>query len=95
MIAENEREVLILRNSLERELKLIEHSIEKTIKKLKEFEDKYGISSEEFYRKFERGEVEDSQEFMLWASEYEALKLLEKDREAIIRMLRSCELKTT
>jgi hypothetical protein len=94
MIAGNEREVQILRNSLERELRLIEHSIKKTAEKLREFEKKHGISSEEFYRRFEEGKMEDSQEFMLWASEFEALKLLEKDREAVIRMLKLCAQRT-
>ena len=79
MIARNGREITILRNSLERELRIIEHSIERTIKKLKDFEEKYGMSSEEFYEKFEKGELGDSQEFMLWASEFEALKMLKKD----------------
>jgi hypothetical protein len=91
MIARNGREITILRNSLERELRIIEHSIERTIKKLKDFEEKYGMSSEEFYEKFGKGELGDSQEFMLWASEFEALKMLKKDKEIIERMLRSCE----
>lgn len=85
------RELVILRSSLERELRIIEYSIEKTMEKLKSFEKKYSMSSEEFYEKFEKGELEDSQEFMLWASEYEALKVLKKDKEIIERMLRSCE----
>ncbi|WP_202318616.1 hypothetical protein [Archaeoglobus neptunius] len=90
MIAKTEREFQILRNSLERELKLIEYSIQKTTEKLKDFEKKHGISSEEFHKKFEKGEIGDSQEFMLWASEFEALELLKKDRDAIIRMLKLC-----
>ncbi len=46
------------------------------------------MSSDEFYEKFEKGELGDSQEFMLWAAEYETLKVLKKDKK---RMLRSCE----
>ena len=95
MIAHNQRELIILRNSLERELRIIEHSIEKTIEKLRNFEKKYSMSSEEFYERFERGELGDSQEFMLWAAEYEALKVLEKDKEIVKRMLRSCEQEST
>ncbi len=85
------RELVILRNSLERELRIIEHSIKRTKEKLKSFEEKYSMSSEEFYERFERGELGDSQEFMLWAAEYEALKVLKKDKEIVERMLRSCE----
>lgn len=85
------RELVILRNSLERELRIIEYSIKKTMERLKSFEEKYNMSSEEFYEKFEKGELGDSQEFMLWASEYEALKVLKKDKEIIERMLRSCK----
>lgn len=90
MIAKNEREAQILKNSLEREKKLVEHSIRKTREKLRDFEDRHGISSEEFFREFEEGKTEDSQELMLWASEFEALKLLEKDKETINRMLKMC-----
>ena len=91
MMAYSGRELVILRNSLERELRIIEHSIKRTKEKLKEFEEKYGMSSGEFYKRFERGELGDSQDFMLWAAEYEALKVLERDKEVVERMLRSCE----
>ncbi len=90
MISKNEREAQILKNSLEREKKLVEHSIKKTKEKLKDFEYKHGVNSEEFFREFEEGKTEDSQELMLWASEFEALKLLEKDKETIERMLKMC-----
>ena len=36
---------------------------------LKAFEAKYGMSSAEFHAKFERGEVEDSEDMLEWAGE--------------------------
>lgn len=85
------RDAQILVNSLERELKLIEHSIAKSKEKLKGLEKKAKMSSKEFYKKFEEGETGDSQETMLWASEYEALKFLEEDKQAVQRMLKVCK----
>lgn len=35
------------------------------------YEDKYDMPSEEFYSKFEQGELEDSQEFVVWSGIYE------------------------
>ncbi len=35
------------------------------------YEDKYNMASEAFYEKFERGELEDSQDFIVWSGIYE------------------------
>ncbi len=35
------------------------------------YADKYSMSSDSFYDKFEQGELEDSKDFMLWAGIYE------------------------
>ena len=40
---------------------------------LKAFEAKYGMPSAEFHEKFERGEVEDSEDMLEWAGIYEWL----------------------
>ena len=45
--------------------------IEKVDKDLNNYEEKYAMSSENFYTKFEKGEVEDSHDFMIWAGIYE------------------------
>jgi len=81
----------VLETSLKRELFLLNKSILDTKKKLKVFEEKNGMRSEEFYEKFNKGLAEDDPDTMLWAAEYEALKLLEKEHSIIERMLNQCK----
>ena len=40
---------------------------------LKQFEEKYQMDTEDFYRKFEQGRLEDSEDNMIWAGLYEML----------------------
>lgn len=81
----------VLESSLKRELFLLDKSIFKTKKRLTDFEEKKGMRSEEFYEKFDKGLAGDDQDTMLWAAEYEALKVLENERSIIERMLSQCE----
>ena len=81
----------VLETSLKRELFLLDKSIFKTKKKLRDFEEKKGMRSEDFIEKFDKGLAGDDQGTMLWAAEYEALKLLEKERAVIQRMLSQCK----
>ncbi|MBF0468441.1 MAG: hypothetical protein HQK61_06095 [Desulfamplus sp.] len=41
---------------------------------LKEFEEKYKISSEEFYQDFLRGAAGDSEDFIIWSGIYEMFR---------------------
>jgi hypothetical protein len=81
----------VLEMSLKRELFLLDKSIFKTKKKLKDFEEKNEMRSEDFFEKFDKGLAGDDQDTMLWAAEYESLKLLEKERTVIQRMLSQCK----
>ena len=40
---------------------------------LQQFEQKYQISTEEFYQQFKNGTLEDTDDFMVWAGIYEML----------------------
>lgn len=40
---------------------------------IKEFEDKYNITTQDFYLRFEQGMAEDSEDFIIWAGLYEML----------------------
>ena len=44
---------------------------------LKKYEEKYGLTTEEFYEKYSKGDMEDSEDFMLWAGIYE-MQLVDK-----------------
>jgi len=81
----------VLETSLKREGLLLERSISKTKKKLKEFEEREGMRSKEFFERFEKGLAGDDQDAMMWAAEYESLKLLDKEHVAIERMLNQCK----
>ena len=81
----------VLETSLKRELFLLDKSIFKTKKKLKTFEEKNNVRNEEFFEKFDKGLAGDDQATMLWAAEYEALKVLENERHIIERMLSQCK----
>ncbi|KAF5436989.1 hypothetical protein C5S35_06350 [Candidatus Methanophagaceae archaeon] len=81
----------VLETSLKRELFLLDKSIVDTKKKLNEFEEKNRMRSEDFFDKFDKGLAGDDQDTMLWAAEYEALKLLEGERAIIQRMLSQCK----
>ena len=41
---------------------------------LKTFEEKYQLDSDEFYRKFSKGKIDDREDYLLWAGQYELLK---------------------
>jgi len=81
----------VLETSLKREKFLLDKSILDTKKKLRDFEENYRLRSEEFFEKFDKGLTGDDQDTMLWAAEYEALELLEKERNIIERLLSQCK----
>jgi hypothetical protein len=54
----------MLKNALGRESKLLEYSIDRTRKTLAPFEKHYGMSTDEFERKFKAHEVEETLDFL-------------------------------
>ena len=53
----------------------VEHELAELKKRLQSFEAQYHISSEEFYRRYERGEMGDSADFVEWSSFYDMSQL--------------------
>ena len=45
--------------------------LKELLSELARFEQKYGMSTLEFYARFQAGQIGDAQEFILWASLYE------------------------
>lgn len=45
---------------------------------LKNFEEKYRLTSADFYKKFEKGKLDDREDYMLWAGLQEMLEKNEK-----------------
>lgn len=56
----------IIRRSLAREIGLLEMKKRRTDDEIRDFERRYGMDSEEFLRRFERGELGDSQDCFEW-----------------------------
>lgn len=56
----------IIRRSLAREIGLLEMKKRRTDDEIGDFERRYGMDSEEFLRRFERGELGDSQDCFEW-----------------------------
>ena len=55
--------------------------LERYERDLREFENRYGMDSAAFYRRFEAGELEDAMDFFEWAGLYELRQdILEKIR---------------
>ena len=81
----------VLETPLKREMFLLDKSIRDTKKKLRIFEEKNEMRSKDFFDQFDKGLSGDDQDTMLWAAEYEALKLLENERSIIERMLSQCK----
>lgn len=73
----------LLETALDREARLLEYSIQRTREALAPFEDRYKMSTDEFERKFNAREIEETLDFLDWWMEVEALRHLEAQRNAI------------
>ncbi|WP_419662629.1 hypothetical protein Dvar_30930 [Desulfosarcina variabilis str. Montpellier] len=69
----------LIRMAVENELKALRSGIERTSEILSEMEKKYRMSSQEFYDRFDQGEMGDDMDFIRWAGEFETLKQLKRD----------------
>jgi hypothetical protein len=64
-------EDIFVQNIIDYQIKELQKGIMNLRLDLKEFEEKYGISSEKFYQKFEQGISGDNEEFIVWSGIYE------------------------
>lgn len=51
-------------------------------KRLSIFETRYRITSEEFFDKFSKGQLEDSEDFVEWANDYQHYVAIRREIEA-------------
>ena len=70
---------VLIRMAVENELKMLSVGISRTSSKLSELENKHGMNTREFYNRFNRGELGDDMEYIIWAGEFETLQQLERD----------------
>jgi hypothetical protein len=73
----------LIKSALEREAKLLDHSIQRTLQALAPYESRYGMTSEDFERKFKVREVDETLDYIDWWMEIEALRHLEAQRASL------------
>jgi hypothetical protein len=73
----------LLESAVRSELRMLDLSLQRTSQRLQEFESRYGFTSDEFERRFNAGELQESLDFIEWAGEIKTLGLLEAQRQAL------------
>ena len=63
---------LAIKEAMSRESEYAKHKKDLYASRLKEFEQKYGMSSDKFYREFEKGKLGDEEDFFEWYAIKEA-----------------------
>lgn len=76
----------LIESAIRSELRMLELGLVRTRQRLRSFEEQYGLTSEEFMRRFEAGEVAESLDFIEWAGEVKTYHLLEAHRQALQRV---------
>ncbi|MGD2248215.1 MAG: hypothetical protein PVF58_07385 [Candidatus Methanofastidiosia archaeon] len=69
--------------ALKREIKICDIGLSKMKRRLQEFEVKYQMSTEEFSKKFEKGQLSDDQGFFEWNAYIEYYKDWQNRKEAL------------
>ena len=69
----------LVKGALENEIKLITIGLKKARESLGNYEGKFKMDSETFYKKYSSGEVGDDIEYIRWAGEIETLRKLERN----------------
>ena len=59
----------------------------KVVRSLALYEQKYGMESQMFYERFQRGEMGDAPDFMRWATQYEIYRELKHDLDQVLTAL--------
>ena len=68
----------IVSDGILEEKKKIDYALEKTAKIIKKYEEKYKMPSEEFLKRFKRGEIEEDNDTFSWWAELKVSKELEE-----------------
>jgi hypothetical protein len=68
----------LLKAAMQSETRQLAHGIKRTKERLAAFEKQFSMSSEDFARRFEAGEISETLDFIDWLMEIEALRLLDE-----------------
>ncbi len=78
----------LIRGAISHQLHLIQIGLCKTEQRLTSFEQKHGMDTDGFYRRYNQGSLGDALDYMEWAGEYETLQRLREQ----YRQLKGAEL---
>jgi hypothetical protein len=73
----------LLESAIRGELKTLMFGIQRTRERLATFEKQFGMTSEEFARRFNGIDLKETLDFIEWSGEIETLRLLEERRDAL------------
>jgi hypothetical protein len=74
-----ERAKPLVRAAIQDHIKTIQHGIKRTREQLALFEQRFGMTSEEFARRFDGKDLKETLDFLDWWMEIKALQVLEED----------------
>lgn len=73
----------LLESAIRSELHMLELGLARTSQRMHAFEQQYGMTSEEFERRFQAGEVDESLDFIEWAGEIKTYHVLKAQQHAL------------
>jgi hypothetical protein len=73
----------MLRAAIHNEARQLAHGIKRTQERLTIFEERFGMRSAEFERRFEAGEFDETLDYIDWLMEIQALRLLHEQHQAM------------
>ena len=73
----------LLRTAMEWERKSLVHGLNQTRQRLKDFENRYGMTSDDFERRLHAGEIEETPEMTDWRMEIRMVRTLSEQFDAI------------
>jgi hypothetical protein len=76
----------LLESAIRSELRMLERGLARTSQCLHAFEHQYGLTSEEFERRFAAGEIDESLDYIEWAGEIKTYQLLKAQQQALQRV---------
>jgi hypothetical protein len=79
----NEEIKPLVEAAIRNQLKALQHGITRTRERILEFEKRMGMSSDEFEKKLQEDEIEETLETIDWNMELTALRLLERQYQSL------------
>ncbi len=73
----------LVESALRSEMKMLEIGLKRTEERIRSFEERFGMTSDEFYRRLCDDELEETLDFVEWVGEYKTLALLREKYQAL------------